>query len=640
MSPLQRAVAAVLVALLLTAGYGVWATRTPPAATAPAQSGSSGMPVIDQSTFLTAQRLARLARTPEERPLAQAAVQTADHDLDLAFAAALRRLEAHPPTLTPQAQQIEQRLEAAQKVLAERTADLKRLTAQLAQAGEAEKQALQDRLQLAQSQLELQQDEVQEANDDLLQAGGNVHQRIEMMQQEHDAAEHSVAPTAAAPPTALSMLHGLVGQLREWLALHDKHRAIAAAQDDVAASAAQLTQERQRLVDELAAAKAQLPSLSAHAPVTAAPATEPGPGPSRPHRTAPRHGPAAAPRAAPPATPGAAAAANDATPVAAAAQGATKPDTVLSLTRRIAADQHRITLRDQRINTRRRLADIYADWDAIVASQARAVLHDVLGGAAVIVVALLLLLFADRWVGRLLGRARIDRRQLATLRSVVGVALQLVGIVIIVLALVGLPGQTATMVGIVGAGLTVALKDLLVAFIGWFVLMGRNGIRLGDWVEINGVSGEVVELNMFHTVLLETGNWSAVGQPTGRRVTFTNSFAIGNHYFNFSTSGQWLWDEVSVMVPYGRDAHAIADAIQKEITEATADDIAQAEQEWRRAARGQGGAAFTAKPVVAVRPATGGVEIVVRYVARASERFALRARLYQAAVQMLAQPAA
>ena len=92
------------------------------------------------------------------------------------------------------------------------------------------------------------------------------------------------------------------------------------------------------------------------------------------------------------------------------------------------------------------------------------------------------------------------------------------------------------------------------------------------------------------------------------------------------------------MVPYGRDAHAIADAIQKEITEATADGIAQAEQEWQSAARGQGGAAFTAKPGIAVRPAVGGVEIAVRYVTRASERFALRAQLYQSAVQLLAQP--
>jgi small-conductance mechanosensitive channel len=43
-------------------------------------------------------------------------------------------------------------------------------------------------------------------------------------------------------------------------------------------------------------------------------------------------------------------------------------------------------------------------------------------------------------------------------------------------------------------------------FFGWFVLMGKNGIRIGDWVEINGVTGEVIEFGMFHAVLLETGN--------------------------------------------------------------------------------------------------------------------------------------
>ncbi len=81
--------------------------------------------------------------------------------------------------------------------------------------------------------------------------------------------------------------------------------------------------------------------------------------------------------------------------------------------------------------------------------------------------------------------------------------------------------------------------------------MGKNGIRLGDWVEINGVTGEVVELGMFHTVLLETGNWTDSGHPTGRRVTFTNSFAVEGHYFNFSTSGQWLWDELQIVLPAG-----------------------------------------------------------------------------------------
>jgi small-conductance mechanosensitive channel len=224
---------------------------------------------------------------------------------------------------------------------------------------------------------------------------------------------------------------------------------------------------------------------------------------------------------------------------------------------------------------------------------------------------------------------------------VIGVALQLIGILLILLVLIGVPGQIGTMLGIVGAGLTVALKDFIVAFIGWFVLMGRNGMRVGDWVEIKGVSGEVVELNMFHTVLLETGNWTDAGHPTGRRVTFTNSFAIEGHYFNFSTTGQWLWDELSVVVPYGRDPHAIADAILKEVTEATANDARQAEEEWRRASRGQRGSGIAVKPSIAIRPDSGGVgaQIVVRYVTRASERYALRARLYQSAVQLLASHA-
>ena len=140
----------------------------------------------------------------------------------------------------------------------------------------------------------------------------------------------------------------------------------------------------------------------------------------------------------------------------------------------------------------------------------------------------------------------MDRRQVETLRTATRVTLQIVGVLLVLLVIFGPPTQLGTFLGLAGAGLTVALKDFIVAFFGWFVLMGKNGIRLGDWVEINGVTGEVVELGMFHTVLLETGNWTDSGHPTGRRVTFTNSFAVEGHYFNFSTSGQWLWDELQI----------------------------------------------------------------------------------------------
>src|SRR6266851_8415133 len=142
---------------------------------------------------------------------------------------------------------------------------------------------------------------------------------------------------------------------------------------------------------------------------------------------------------------------------------------------------------------------------------------------------------------------------------------------------------------------------------------------------------------MFHTVLLETGNWTDSGHPTGRRVTFTNSYAIEGHYFNFSTSGQWMWDELQVVLPARKDPYPIIDAIEKKVAEATTETAKQAEQEWQHAARSRDMSALTAAPAINLKPVVGGVEIAVRYITRANERYQLRAKLYHAAVDLLGQ---
>src|ERR1700733_2727040 len=428
MSMLQKIIAAVLCALLLAAGYGLWATNDPSAAPVQKKSAlvvvapASAIPVIDEHTLLVAQRLARYAATPEEQALAQSAVQVADHELDLAFAAALHHLETHPPPQSPEATRIQQHIDELQKVLAADTQDVSQLTASLAKASDADKPALQDRLDLAQSQVALEQDEIQEANEQLLQAGGNVHQRIQTMQQEHQTAERKAASAApAATGDALTRLKGMVGQMRQWLTLHRKERWLDWARAHVSESADQLAVERARIAAELAANKALVPQFTTHAkpaPAAAAPAGTP---------------PAAAPA----------------------------PTTLLELTRLIAAEQHRLTLRDERIAARRKLVGIYDQWQGVGGAQGRRGLATLLGGAMIVFAALLVLLFIDRSLERLLGRAKLDRRQLQTLRSVVGVALQIVGLLVILLVLIGVPTQLATMLGIAGAGLTVALKDFI-----------------------------------------------------------------------------------------------------------------------------------------------------------------------------------
>lgn len=598
---IQKISAALLAVLLIGAGVAWWQTAPPsPKTIARRAAAVTSAALVDETAYAAAQRMAQLASSPQEQPFVQTALRIADHELALAFTAALRDVEAHPPQLSPEALKIQDRLQKSQQMLDADQQRVTQLTQNLAQATVEQKDSVQDELELAQSQLDLDKDEVDAADQDLLAAGGNPQQRIEAMVQEHEAqvkARAASSAAAVASPAANTGPHGSLLRFSDWLKLRQKEQQLSDAETSATLKAQDLAQQRVALAASLDTAKGGISELAQHS------------------KNAP---------ASPAAT----------TPTTHTHQDAAA---LIAKTKLITANQKLLTLLDSQSADLRQLAGVYQQWNAVVASQGTILVHGLLMDVVLVTAILLLALIVDTWAQRLLNRPKLDRRQVETLRSITRIGLRVIVVVAVVLILVGMPGQLGTMIGIVGAGLTVALKDFIVAFFGWLVLMGRNGIRLGDWVEINGVSGEVTELGMFHTVLLETGNWNDAGHPTGRRVTFTNSFAIEGHYFNFSTSGQWLWDELQVVVPAGQDPYHLVRAITKEVTESTAESARLAEQEWQRAVPTQRGKTFSGTPGINVKPVVGGVEISVRYITRANERFQLRAKLYQDAVDLLGQ---
>jgi small-conductance mechanosensitive channel len=583
----ERILSGALGLALILAGVAWWKTAPPTLRARKNQVAAiTSTDLVDQSTYSTAQRLMQAASTSEEQTFAQSALRIADHELDIAFTEALRDVEAHPPALNSEAAAIQAGILKSQALL---TADQQRVndvSAALAQAKADQKDKIQDQLDLAQSQLDLDKDELDEANQNLVDGGGNPRQQIETMVQEHAAQTKAQPAAAAAKAAALDNQHGAIGKFRDWRFLRQKEAALEAARVSAQMKAQALIAHRAALSSSLENTKGGIPELAGHATTAQV----------RSHEDA---------------------------------------AALVGRTRAIAADQTILTLLNRRIADQNQLAGVYSQWASLIALQSQVLAHGLVLDALIVIGVLIALLLLDGWLQHLLDGPKLDRRQVETLRSITRVSLRVVAVIIILLIVMGMPSQFATTIGLVGAGLTVALKDFIVAFFGWLVLMGRNGIRLGDWVEINGVSGEVTELGMFHTVLLETGNWSDSGHPTGRRVTFTNSFAIEGHYFNFSTSGQWLWDELQVIVPHGRDPYPIVDAITKQVVEATRESAQQAEQEWQRAVPAQRGKVFSGTPGVNVKPVFGGVEIAVRYITRANERFLVRAKLYQAAVDLL-----
>ncbi len=281
------------------------------------------------------------------------------------------------------------------------------------------------------------------------------------------------------------------------------------------------------------------------------------------------------------------------------------------------------------------LVEDYQSWDTLALAQRRTVIHRIVRVFSVILVILMAVFTAGSLIRNFFEREGTDRRRHHHLRLIVELAIQVGGILLVLLIIFGPPRQFGTILGLTTAGLTVVLKDFIVAFIGWFVLMGKNGMRIGDWVEINGVSGEVVEITLFRTVLLETGNWSDAGQPTGRRVSFMNGFAIEGQYFNFSTAGQWLWDDLRVTVPAGEDAYNKVDEIRAVVERTTSTNARLAEEERKKATRAYGATGFSAASSIDLRPVPEGIQVIVRYITRAPQRFDMRTRLYQDVINIL-----
>jgi hypothetical protein len=598
MKTTQKLAAAVLVLLLGGTIYELLRTRQPAGTPTPNAGGNhdttAQTPLVDQTPLETAQRLAKMATSEEELPFAKEALRLGDQEMDLAFAAAVRDATEHPPVLSAEAKGIQARLQKAEKALEADKLQVEQLTKASEKASAVKKDALDDQLDLAKAQLELDQDEVDDAKQDLIRAGGDPQGRIQRMVEEHEAASHTADSLTVAVNAPVEK-SGLIHRLQQWSALHQKQLELWRAKQEAESAAASFAVKHNALAAQIDAEKRG--------------SVDPG---------------AAASAGIIPSSPG-----------KLAIRSHEESSALLKATKRLSAGQKKLASLDKRIDDQKQLADVYGKWINVIAAKQRSVMHSVLTGLAIVFGILLIGVFFDNWLERLLGKTSLDRRQVETLRTVTRVALQVAAVVFILLVIFGPPGQLGTFLGLAGAGLTVALKDFIVAFIGWLVLMGKDGIRLGDWVEINGVTGEVVQLGMFHTVLLETGNWTDSGHPTGRRVTFTNSFAIEGHYFNFSTSGQWLWDELRIVLPAGQDPYPIVGAIQKKVVEVTAESARQAEQEWQGAARSRDMKALSAAPAINVKPIVGGIEVAVRYITRANERYQLRAKLNQAAVDLL-----
>lgn len=547
------------------------------------QTADHSHALVDVSPWETAQTLASLAVTAEENDYARQAEHLADHEVDQTFASALRsaQLQTRRTALTGEALATQQRIaQLKQEIIQDQQAvdHLKAAAGSTAKAASGSGADIETAggLQVAEAQLNLDKDQLSDAQRDLQRQTGDLSVRIQEELSAHEASmrQYDSEQQNGGGQTAVVSVqrHGtLASRIQAWFSQRNRYNMVLQAQQQTEKDLSNLTAEHNAL------------EAKANAEATAA---------------------------------------------------TSSPQTLAALQDR-STQRQILSIYDDRIQTEQQLAAVYSKWADHVQLQHRIVLHLILQSFEVILFIVLCMILGDAAVRRILAHPALERRQAETLRTILEVTIQVIGVLLIVLVFFGPPKETTTMIGLTTAALTIALQDYIIAFLGWFFLVGRYGIRVGDWVEINGVSGEVAEVGLISTTLLETSGLSDKDVPTGRRITFLNGYAIRGQYFNFSTEGQWLRDEITLSVPVTDDIQALAKNVEIMAREETAQNARQAEKEWQRGPRTNRLSRFSADATVDLRPSASGIEIQVRYVTRAPERSETRARLFRRLIALL-----
>jgi hypothetical protein len=533
--------------------------------------------VVDQRPWQTAATLAALAQSAEERKLAREAERLADHEVDQAFSQSLRQASLEKPNLSGKALALQQRVTELQETIKN---DQARIASLSAGAGTRPASAVSNGsdLEIAKAQLGLDQSELTDSIEDLARESGD--QRVQLQQElaARQAVMQRYRDSASKDDgqTAVASAEQyttFAQQLSTWRSLRDRKQLIAQAEQLATADVAALTADQTKLKTEAAGL-------------------------------------------------------GDKT----VAESSSKR---IGRLRQISVQKNIQSILNDRLGAQQQLAALYGRWGEQIEIQRKIVVHLILRSLAWIAAICTLVILAGWALQLALENMVRDPRQKQTLQTVLNLGTQLAGLLLILLTIFGVPHQMPTILGLATAGLTVVFQDFILAFCGWFVLMGPNGVRVRDWVEIDGVGGEVVQLGLFRTWLLETGNWTANGHPTGRRVSFLNGYAIRGKYFNFFTVGQWMWDEIKVSIPPGAGIHPLIKGIYDATVKTTEADAKMAEAEWKRVTHEEGSPQFSAMPSVNLRPAGPGVDIVIRYITRAGVRVETRNHLFAMIVELM-----
>lgn len=175
-------------------------------------------------------------------------------------------------------------------------------------------------------------------------------------------------------------------------------------------------------------------------------------------------------------------------------------------------------------------------------------------------------------------------------------------------------GGLTVVLGAASVGIGFALQEVIVSLAGWLAISLGNFYRVGDRVQLGGILGDVIDVGVLRTTLMECGGWVKGDLYNGRIVRVANSFVFKEPVYSYSGQFPFLWDEITVPVKYGTDHREARTILEKIAKELLADYADGAKESWGRLVREYRTEDAKLDPMVTLAANDNWIEITLRYV--------------------------
>jgi len=194
-----------------------------------------------------------------------------------------------------------------------------------------------------------------------------------------------------------------------------------------------------------------------------------------------------------------------------------------------------------------------------------------------------------------------------------------------------------TFLGLLSAGVAIALKDVVTSLAGWIFIVWRRPFQLGDRIQIGSRAGDVVDIRIFQFTLLEIGNWVQADQSTGRIVHVPNSLVFTEPVSSYTAQFEFIWNELPVLLTFESDWKKAKSVLQRIVDDKMGGVVAEAERAVKSASRKYLIHFKTLTPKVYTSVEDSGVLLTLRFICPVRERRGRAEALWEAILEAFAQ---